>query len=246
MRGEPELALVATLIGDPSRAAMLTVLVDGRILPAGELAAAAGLSLSGASAHLARLVQGSLLAMEREGRHRYYRIAGPQVEAALESLARLAIAPGRLRATSPAMAALRRARTCYDHLAGELGVALAQGLEQRGLIAAGEGKRLNVTAPGEKWFADALGIKTARLRPGRHGVACRCLDWTERRHHVAGPLGAALLRRCRELGWVMQAGGGVQAISLSPPGASWMHETLGIVLPTDRDLDAVPCWAPAF
>ena len=105
---------------------MLTALADGRALPAGELAAAAGLSLSGASAQLARLTQGGLLTMEREGRHRYYRLTSPQVAAALEGLALLAVAPRHARARSPATEALRRARTCYDHLAGELGVALAQ------------------------------------------------------------------------------------------------------------------------
>jgi len=121
MGGEPDVASVAALIGDPSRAAMLAALVDGRALPAGELAAAAGLSLSGASAHLARLTEGGLLTMEREGRHRYYRLAGPQVASALEGLALLAVRPRRPRAPSPATEALRRARTCYDHLAGELG-----------------------------------------------------------------------------------------------------------------------------
>src|SRR5580692_7215380 len=138
MRGEPDLASVAALIGDPSRATMLTALADGRALPAGELAAVAGLSLSGASAHLARLLEGRLLVVEREGRHRYYRLAGSQVAAALEGLAPLAIAPGRPRARSTATEALRRGRTCYDHLAGELGVVLAQSLERHGLLASGE------------------------------------------------------------------------------------------------------------
>ena len=197
---------------------MLGALADGRALPAGELATAAGLSLSGASAHLARLTQGGLLAMEREGRHRYYRLAGPQVAAALEGLAPLATAPRRPRARSPAVDALRRARTCYDHLAGELGVALAQALENRGLVRAGEGKRLEVTVAGEPWFAQVLGIETARLASGGHGVARRCLDWTERRYHIAGPLGTALLHRLRELGWVTQAADGTRAVELSRRG----------------------------
>jgi hypothetical protein len=98
------------------------------------------------------------------------------------------------------------------------------------MLVPGEGKRLKVTATGQRWFADVLGIETARSRPGRHGVACRCLDWTERRHHVAGPLGAALLRRCRELGWVTQAGGSARAVKLSRPGAVWMLEVLGVAL----------------
>ena len=209
---------------------MLTALADGRALPAGELAAAAGLSLSGASAQLARLTQGGLLTMEREGRHRYYRLTSPQVAAALEGLALLAIAPRRARAPSPATEALRRARTCYDHLAGELGVALAQALEERGLVMAGEGKGLEVTAAGARWFSEVLGIETAQLAPGRHGVARRCLDWTERRHHIAGPLGTALFHRFRELGWVTQATGTARAVELSRRGAAGIGRTLGISL----------------
>ncbi len=149
-------------------------LADGRALPAGELAATAGLSPSGASAHLTLPMQAGLLASEREGRHRYYRLAGPQVAVALESLAALATAPSGTRARSPAAEALRRGRTCYDHLAGELGVALACGLEGHGLLAPVEGKRLAVTAAGARWFTDVFGIETAQLRPGRHGIACRC------------------------------------------------------------------------
>lgn len=227
MRGEPNLAAAAALIGDPSRAAMLMALAGGHALPAGELASIAGLSLPGASAHLARLIQGGLIAAEREGRHRYYRLTGPQVAAALEGLAALAPASVRPHARSAASEALRRGRTCYDHLAGELGVGLALGLERHGFVVSGEGKRLTVTAAGERWFAEALGIEVARLRPGRHGVACRCLDWTERRHHIAGPLGAALLRRCRELGWVVAAGGGARAARLSPSGGAWIRDALG-------------------
>src|SRR5215467_44000 len=230
MRDDPDVASVAALIGDPSRAAMLGALVDGRALPAGELAAAAGLSLSGASPHLARLTEGGLLTMEREGRHRYYRLAGPQVAAALEGLSLLAMTPSRPRARSPAAEALRRARTCYDHLAGELGVVLAQALEDRGLVTAGEGKRLEVTVAGGPWFSQVLGIETARLVPGRHGVARRCLDWTERLHHIAGPLGAALLHRFRELGWVTQAAGSARAVKLSRRGAIALARTLDISL----------------
>jgi DNA-binding transcriptional ArsR family regulator len=230
MRGEPDVASVAALIGDPSRTAMLTALADGRALPAGELAATAGLSLSGASAQLARLTQGGLLTMEREGRHRYYRLAGPQVAAALEGLALLAVTPRRARARSPAAEALRRARTCYDHLAGELGVALAQALEERGLLMAGEGKGLDVTVAGEQWFAQVLGIETARLGPSRNGVARRCLDWTERRHHIAGPLGAALLHRFRQLGWITQSADSARAVKLSRRGAAALGQTMNISL----------------
>jgi DNA-binding transcriptional ArsR family regulator len=227
MRGDPDVAWVAALIGDPSRSAMLGALVDGRALPAGELAAAAGLSLSGASPHLARLTEGGLLTMEREGRHRYYRLAGPQVASALEGLALLALRPRRPRARSEA---LRRARTCYDHLAGELGVTIAQALEERGLVMAGEGKRLEVTAAGGRWFSQQFEMDTARLVPGRHGIARRCLDWSERRHHIAGPLGAALLNRFRELGWVTQAADSARAVKLSRRGATSLSRALDISL----------------
>ena len=180
MRGEPDVASIAALIGDPSRTAMLTALADGRALPAGELATAAGLSLSGASAQLARLTKGGLLTVEREGRHRYYRLAGPHVAAALEGLALLAVTPQRARARSPAAEALRRARTCYDHLAGNLGVALAKALEDHGLVMAGEGKRLEVTTAGRSWFLQVLEIETARVgcRPAWYCAALPGLDRT--------------------------------------------------------------------
>src|SRR3954452_11676169 len=129
MCSEPGIARVAALIGDTGRAAMLTALADGRALPAGELAAAAGLSASAASAHLARLVDGGLLAVERQGRHRYFRLAGPGVAGVLEGLASFAgRSPGPAKGPTPRARALRHARTCYDHLAGELGVAVALAL----------------------------------------------------------------------------------------------------------------------
>ena len=229
MRGEPDVASIAALIGDPSRTAMLTALADGRALPAGELATAAGLSLSGASAQLARLTKGGLLTVEREGRHRYYRLAGPHVAAALEGLALLAVTPQRACARSPAAEALRRARTCYDHLAGHLGVALAKALEDHGLVMAGEGKRLEVTTAGRSWFLQVLEIETARLVAGQHGIARRCLDWTERRHHIAGPLGAALLHRFCELGWVIKEEG-TRAVKLSRQGSAALDRALKISL----------------
>jgi hypothetical protein len=166
--------------------------------------------------------------MEREGRHRYYRLSSPQVAAAHEGLALLAVAPRRARARSTATEALRRARTCYDHLAGELGVSLAQALEARDLLTAGEGKRFEVTGAGARWFSQVLGIDIARLAPGRHGIARRCLDWTQRRHHVAGPLGDALFHRFRELGWVTQVTGTARAVEVSRRGAAELVRTLGL------------------
>src|SRR5215472_7768922 len=114
--------------------------------------------------------------------------------------------------------------------AGELGVTLAQALEERGLVVAGEGKRLEVTAAGGRWFSQQFEMDTARLVPGRHGIARRCLDWTERRYHIAGPLGAALLNRFRELGWVTQAADSARAVKLSRRGAIALARTLDISL----------------
>ena len=228
MDGEPSIATVAALIGDTGRAAMLTALVDGRALPAGELAGAAGMSPPAASAHLAKLTGGGLLTVEREGRHRYYRLAGPGIAAILETLACHAgqpIRPGAVR--TPKARALQRARTCYDHFAGQLGVSIATTLEGRGLLAPADGKRLDVTPAGATWFGSVLGIDTSALRPGRHGIACRCLDWTERRHHLAGPLGTQMLRRCCDLGWLMRTLDS-RAVQLSPSGQKNLHRQLGI------------------
>ncbi len=147
--------------------------------------------------------------MEREGRHRYYRLSGPLVAAALEAVAALVAAPLHSRGRR-ASQSLRLGRTCYDHISGELGVAFALALEEHGFVSTGEGKRLNITKEGVRWF-DRISIDTAQLRPGRHRISCRCLDWTERRHHVAGPLGAAMLRIAGH-----PAGSSGPAIALEP------------------------------
>ena len=229
MRGEPNVATVAALIGDPARAAILGVLMDGRALPAGELADAAGLSPSGASAHLTRLLEGGLLAVEREGRHRYYRLAGPQVATALESLSLIAAQPCRSTIVrSPQAIALSYARSCYDHLAGKLGVDIAVALENRGVITSvGQSKRLDVTKAGVAWLDDVFDIDVRKLKAGRHGVAWRCLDWTERRHHLAGPLGARLLQRCYDLGWLTRSQNS-RAVQLTRKGRNGLRAQLGI------------------
>jgi DNA-binding transcriptional ArsR family regulator len=230
MRGEPNIAAVAALIGDPARAAILLALADGRALPAGELAAFAGLSSSAASAHLRKLLEGGLLALELSGRHRYYRFAGPGVAAALEGLALIAAQqPSRsVVARSPQAQALRYARTCYDHLAGELGVDIAYALRDRGLIApVGQGKGVDVTEAGVAWLDAVFGIDLSKLKPGRHGLACKCLDWTERRHHLAGPLGARLFQRCCELGWLKRTPQS-RAVQLTRRGRDGLRAELGI------------------
>jgi DNA-binding transcriptional ArsR family regulator len=189
----------------------------------------AGLSAAGASEHLAQLLAGGLLTVIREGRHRYYRLANEHIAAVLEGLATLDHAQSASRMTvkrrddNP----LRFARTCYDHLAGELGVSLASALQDRMLIACGQGKRWSVTGAGVKWFTERFAIETSALKPARHGIACGCLDWTERRYHLAGPLGAALLRRCFDLD-LLRRQKGPRAVSLTVAGAKFMALELGL------------------
>ena len=230
MRQEPDLANIAALIGEPSRAAMLAALLDGRSLPAGELAYAAGvISAQAASMHLAKLVAGGLLSVEREGRHRYYRLAHAGVAEALEALAGLTPKP-LLPPLSPAASRLRYARSCYDHLAGEIGVAVMQALMKRGLIRREEEKRIGITPAGRRWF-NALGIDVAELHPTRHGIARACLDWTQRQHHLAGPLGARLFERMIDLNWLRRERRS-RIVYVTPTGQRQLASLLGVTSST--------------
>jgi DNA-binding transcriptional ArsR family regulator len=197
-------SITANLLGDPGRAAMLLSLMGGVSRPAGELAQLANVAPPTASAHLAKLVDGRLLTVERQGRHRYYRLADGDVADAIESLL---VLTGRSQSSvisaDPAKApagSLAYARTCYAHLAGWLGVRIAESLEERGLIAQIDPKTYGVTPAGRDWFA-ALDIEIASAKPDRPLRSRRCLDWTERRHHLAGALGCGLYRRLNELKW---------------------------------------------
>ncbi len=201
MTPEPDLSRVAGLIGDPSRAAILTALLGGEALPASELAYRARIAPATASAHLMRLVEGGLLAVTTSGRHRYYRIASADVARVLEALAVISAPPKvRDRRASEEMEVLRAARTCYDHLAGQLGVAIAQALLDRGLLAQ-DGDEYRLTEAGSVWLAQ-LGVTEADLKRGRRKLAHPCIDWSERRDHVGGVVGAALAARLLALGWV--------------------------------------------
>lgn len=217
METEADVAAVAALIGDPARSAMLAALQDGRALPAGELARHAGVSAPTASAHLGRLLDGRLVEVQRSGRHRYFRLAGGDVAHALEALAVIA-PPASVRSLRGAAVgeALAEARTCYDHLAGRLGVALCAGLlrtkalvERDGAFAVGPRARA-VLAP--------LGVDVAGLPPRRTAVL-RCLDWSERRPHLAGALGAAICARALAEGWVERLPGS-RAVRLTPAGST--------------------------
>jgi DNA-binding transcriptional ArsR family regulator len=226
---EANIALPAALIGDPARAAILSALCDGRAQPASALAYAARVTPQSASNHLAKLLEGGLLAVEAEGRHRYYRLASPQVAAALEALAHLAPPIRSLDAPLTSKARrLRLSRSCYDHLAGRLGVAVAAKLEARGYLIAPDpaSKQYSVTIAGRRWFSE-LGIEVDTLKLTAAGVARQCLDWTERRHHLAGPLGAALMARFIDLGWLRRDGAS-RAVSITPTGISELRRLLQI------------------
>lgn len=200
MREGPDIASLAALLGDPARAAMLTALMGGQALTAGELAAEAGITAQTASAHLARLAGAGLVVREVQGRHRYARLAGPEVAEALEGLMGLAARTGRLRTRpGPRDEAMRRARVCYDHLAGEMGVRLHDALVTSGaLVAAPEG--LALTPEGRAWLA-GQGVDVCALEARRRPLCRTCLGWSERRHHLAGSVGAALLSLMLARGW---------------------------------------------
>jgi DNA-binding transcriptional ArsR family regulator len=195
-------AAVAELIGEPARAAFLIALADGRALPAGELARAAGVSAQSASSHLSKLVLGGLLRVQSEGRHRYYRMSSPEVGHAIEALGVISTGPRRPDLSRPRDGiALYNIRLCYDHLAGRVAVDLASALEASGVIRLHGERDYDLGSNGQAWF-ERLGVDTDALRGVRRSFARRCLDWTERRPHLAGALGAALFSRVVTLGWV--------------------------------------------
>ncbi len=200
MKDGPEIARIASLMGDPARANMLTAMVGGQALTASELSGVAGVSLPTASSHLAKLEDAKLVAVERQGRHRYYRLADGDVAHVLESLMGIATRSGMTRVrTGPKEPRLRRARVCYDHLAGELGVQLYDHFSDQGFLDP-DGEAVLLTGKGEV-FAEQFGIDLARLKKKRRPLCRACLDWSVRRHHLAGALGAALLERFYDLGW---------------------------------------------
>jgi DNA-binding transcriptional ArsR family regulator len=200
MRDGPSIVKIAALIGDQARAEVLTALMADRALTATELADVAGVTKQTISGHLAKLVEAGLVAVESQGRHRYFRLADQDVAHLLESLMGVAFRTGAVRLrNSPREPAMRKARVCYDHLAGELGVFVYETLASNGALAA-SADGLTLTAEGQKVFGQ-LGIDVNAL-DGRRRVLCRaCLDWSERRYHLAGALGASLLAQVISLGW---------------------------------------------
>ncbi|MES2406446.1 MAG: winged helix-turn-helix domain-containing protein [Pseudomonadota bacterium] len=223
----PDFSTTAFLIADQTRAAMLTMLMDGRALPAGELAYAAGVTAQTASSHLAKLLEGGLIMVEIQGRHRYYRLAGSEVAFALEQLA--AIRPTGIikrKALSPLGRQLQFCRRCYDHLAGEVGVAITQGLQRQGYILPAADKKFEVTSAGVNWF-DRIGLDVLAIKPTKYGLARQCLDWTERTHHLAGPLGVQLMNRMCSMDWLHRSKSS-RAILVTPIGWAELKEELGL------------------
>jgi DNA-binding transcriptional ArsR family regulator len=231
----PQLASLAGLLADDTRAAFLLALLDGRAWTASELAGHAHVAPATATEHLHKLVAAGLLAERRQGRHRYVQLAGPHVAELIEDLAAYVnpepAAPRTLRAAT-ASAALARGRTCYDHLAGRLGVAITDALTRDGLLTQEEGFAL--TGRGVAWLTGTLGADLAA--PGsQRPVARGCLDWTERRQHLAGVAGARLCGTLLDRGWIARIGSG-RAVRVTPGGARGLTDLLG----------ADPAWtAPA-
>lgn len=221
------LAAVAALIGEASRAAVLTALMADRALSATELAAVAAVAKPTISTHLEKLLAAGLVSVERQGRHKYFRLAGPEAGAALESLLGLAFRDGhpRLRG-APADPALRRARQCYDHLAGELGVQIYEHLLRAGALERRGADRLALTARGARLF-DELGVDLGRLAAQRRPLCRSCLDWSERRHHLAGALGAALLKQITARRWARHDRTS-RALHFSALGEAALRRALGM------------------
>ena len=246
--GDADIASIGALIADPGRARILLALGDGRALPATVLADEAGVGASTASAHLGKLVKGGMLRVERHGRHRYFRVSGPEVGELIEALARIS-PPAQVRSLKQGSKAeaVRFARTCYDHLAGMLGTQLMEAMLENGLLTGGDGVFDPDSARGDRLAAPgfdldyrltptgvrelkAFGIDFDALPP-RRPLIKYCVDWSEQRHHLAGSLGAALATRLIDLGWVRKADRS-RAVHVSDIGHDGLREYFGVELAT--------------
>jgi DNA-binding transcriptional ArsR family regulator len=233
------MAMVGELIGEAGRAAILIALLDGRARTAGELALVANISASSASGHLAKLVGGGLLLGQSSGRHRYYRLAGAEVAQAIEAIGLIATRPvptGAVTAVATAVGSVQRrqnaeiylARSCYDHLAGRVAVGMTLALEERNVLRASGERDYVLGRAGSQWFAE-LGVDIEAARGARRTFARRCLDWTERRPHLAGGLGAALFARMLELGWIARRRES-RAVRVTHSGERELGRRLGMVV----------------
>jgi DNA-binding transcriptional ArsR family regulator len=223
VRGEADVAAAAALLAEPARASLVVALTEQEELPASALAAHAGIAPSTASEHLRRLAEGGFVVARKNGRHRYFSLADPAIADAVEALAIVAPQPPvRSLRDATRSELIREARTCYDHLAGRVGVELARALERQEVVVRRNGGY--ELGPGAEAHCDALGIDLAELQAQRRPVVRGCLDWSERELHVAGGLGAALATRYFELGWIKRRDGN-RSVEL-------------------LDVNAVLCWTP--
>ncbi|MDT8837486.1 ArsR family transcriptional regulator [Paraburkholderia fungorum] len=226
--GQHNISSVAHLIAEPVRSVMLITLVDGSAMSAGALARAAGVTAQTASSHLAKLLDGGLLSVESKGRHRYYRLAGAHVSHVLESLATIGpVTPAWRHTPNRPAQALRFARCCYDHLAGQISIAVTQSMLTRGFIVEAGERQYAVTAPGCEWLQQ-LGIDMndpAFSQASEH--ARQCLDWTERQYHVAGPLGARLMDAFLAWGWISRSSA-TRSVSVTALGWEGLKQHFGI------------------
>jgi DNA-binding transcriptional ArsR family regulator len=246
MNGDADIARTAALFADPARVRVLLALGDGRALAASVLAAEARLSAQGVSAHLAKLRAAGLVVAEKSGRHRFYRLAGPEPAELLETLARFSPAqPVTSLREGTRAEALRTARTCYDHLAGRLGVAVTSALLARGALATVDGERTTRRRAGDRISAPLrehpytlgpratevfaeLGVDVDAAAAGRRPLLKFCLDWSEQRHHLAGALGAAVATRFVDAGWVTRRTRAHRALRLTPEGERALETRLGV------------------
>lgn len=216
MKHGPDIAQIAALIGDPARANMLTALMSGVALTASELAGEAGVSVQTASSHLAKLHMGGLVRPRKQGRHKYFSLQSDEVAKVLEGLMGLASDAGHLRTRpGPKDAALRKARVCYNHLAGEMGTQLYDNLRSRAFIASTDG-RLSLTSEGQVFMSN-FGIDIDVLRAQRTLLCRECLDWSERRSHLAGSLGRAILSQLEDIGWASR-NAATRIVTFTPEG----------------------------
>jgi DNA-binding transcriptional ArsR family regulator len=226
MKEGPSIAPVAALAGDPARANMLSALLSGKALTASELASEAGVTAQTASSHLAKLEDGGLIAAVKQGRHRYFRLADRDVAEMLEKMMGVAARAGHLRTrTGPSDRAMRKARVCYDHLAGEMGVQLFDSLAKSRRLAA-RGDEIRLTRNGEG-FLEEFGIDLAAISNSRRPLCKTCLDWSQRRTHLAGTVGAALLSRMYELKWARRDKAS-RAVIFTPEGETKFNRVFPI------------------
>jgi DNA-binding transcriptional ArsR family regulator len=222
----PIIAEIAALVGDPARATMVSALVDGRALTAGELAGAARITPQTASTHLAKLTEVGVLAVVRNGRHRYFRLASPTVAYMIDGIVAVALERRpRYRPLSRQARALSAARICYDHLAGRLSVDLTDSFVAREYIVLDD-EVAEITTAGTRFLTE-FGIELSTLRSTRRHFCRLCLDWTERRPHIAGAVGVAITKRCFDLGWIERMKRS-HAVIVTPLGRRGFPKTFGI------------------